>query len=286
MPQENLSPGGLFCASTIFILLVVSLAAPLLAPQPFERIDLQHRLEMPSGAHWLGTDELGRDIVSRLLYGGRVSFLVSGTVVIFSLLLGLFIGSLGGYMGGAADQVPMRLADLLLAFPGILLAIGLVAVLGPSLGNVVSALIVIGWVPYARLARGLTLKLRELDYVKAAQALGASPLRILLVHLLPNMLGPMVVQASFGFAAVILAESSLSFLGLGVQLPQPSWGNMLSDGKNHLLDAPHLTVFPGLLITVCVLSFNLLGDLLRDRLDPQMRGTAGAPRGHVDMRSS
>jgi peptide/nickel transport system permease protein len=234
-----------------------------------EEVNLSHRLESPSSAHWLGTDELGRDILSRMLYGGRVSFLISGTVVLASLLAGLLIGSFCGYAGGWVDAALMRIADLLLAFPGILLAIALMAVLGPSLSNVILALVLIGWVSYARLARALTLRTRELDFVRAAVGLGAGRARVLLIHILPNILAPLVVQVSFGFASVILAESSLSFLGLGVQLPQPSWGNMLSDGKNHLLDAPHLTLFPGLAITLCVLSFNLLGDQLRDRLDPK-----------------
>ena len=165
----------------------------------------------------------------------------------------------------------MRLADILLAFPGILLAIAIMAILGPSLQNVVVALVLICWVPYARLARALTLKLRELDFVQASRSLGASSFRILFRHILPNMIPTLVVQASFSFAAILLAEASLSFLGLGVQPPYPSWGTMLSEGKNHLLDAPFLMVFPGIAIFLSVLAFNLLGDALRDRLDPRFR---------------
>jgi len=204
-----------------------------------------------------------------MIYGGRVSFLVSFIVVTLSLVLGVLLGGLSGYSGGWMDELIMRLADILLAFPGILLAIGLIAVLGPSLQNVVIALAMVGWVSYARLSRGLTLKLKQLDFVTASRSLGASSSRILFHHILPNLVPALIVQASFGFAGVILAEASLSFLGLGVQPPQPSWGSMLSDGKNHLLDAPYLTLFPGLAIFASVLSFNLLGDVLRDKLDPR-----------------
>ena len=169
------------------------------------------------------------------------------------------------------DEIVMRAADVLLAFPGILLAIGLMAVLGPSLQNVIIALVVVGWVTYARLARALAQKLRSMEFVQASKSIGASSSRILFRHIVPNMMPSLIVQASFSFAGVILAESALSFLGLGVQPPDPSWGNMLNDGKNHLLDAPHLTIFPGLAIFLTVLCFNLLGDALRDRIDPRFK---------------
>jgi peptide/nickel transport system permease protein len=204
-----------------------------------------------------------------MLYGGRVSFLVSFVVVSISLTAGTLLGAVSGFSGGWVDEVIMRIADVLLAFPGILLAIGLIAVLGPSLRNVIIALAMIGWVSYARLSRGLTLKLKQLDFVNASLSLGASRFRLLLHHIVPNLAPALMVQASFGFAGVILAEASLSFLGLGVQPPQPSWGSMLNDGKNHLLDAPYLTLFPGIAIFLSVLSFNLLGDALRDKLDPR-----------------
>ncbi len=258
------------CASILLLLFLSSLIAPVLGLPSYSEIDLTHRLLPPSSAHFFGTDELGRDILSRLLFGGRISFLVSLLVVLFSLSIGIGIGCAAGMSGGWVDELLMRAVDILLAFPGILLAIGLMAVLGPKIQNVIVALVIVGWVGYARLARGLTLKLREMDFVQASRSLGASSGRILLRHILPNILPSMIVQASFGFAGVILAESALSFLGLGVQAPQPSWGNMLSDGKNHLLDAPHLTIFPGLAIFITVLSFNLLGDALRDRLDPRL----------------
>jgi peptide/nickel transport system permease protein len=256
-------------AGSLAGLMLAVLLAPVLAPVPYNEIRLSDRLSPPSRAHWMGTDELGRDILSRILYGGRISFGVSIVVVSLSFVIGITIGSLCGFLGGWFDELMMRIGDLLLAFPGILLAIGLMAVLGPSVHNLVFALVLLGWVSTARLARGLTLRLRELDFVTAAKNLGASPYRLLRFHLLPNMLPPLIVQASFAFASVILAESSLSFLGLGVQPPAPSWGNMLSEGKNHLLDAPLLTVMPGIAIFLSVLSFNLLGEGLGDVLNPR-----------------
>ncbi|MCI0446263.1 ABC transporter permease [bacterium] len=261
----------LICAAFLSIILIASIIAPILAPFSYDQINLPGRLQLPSKQHWLGTDELGRDILSRLLYGGRVSFFVSFTVVILSMITGVTIGLIAGFYGGWLDEVLMRLADIFLAFPGILLAIALMAVLGPSLQNVVIALVTIGWISYARIARSLTLKLRELDFVRASVNLGAGTFRILFHHIFPNVIPTLIVQASFSFAGVILAESSLSFLGLGVQPPQPSWGTMLNEGKNHLLDAPYLMMFPGLSIFISVLSFNLLGDSLRDRLDPRFR---------------
>jgi peptide/nickel transport system permease protein len=262
---------ALICTAFLSIILIASIIAPILAPFSYDQINLPGRLQLPSIQHWLGTDELGRDILSRLLYGGRVSFFVSFTVVILSMITGVTIGLIAGFYGGWLDEVLMRLADIFLAFPGILLAIALMAVLGPSLQNVVIALVTIGWISYARIARSLTLKLRELDFVRASVNLGAGTFRILFHHIFPNAIPTLIVQASFSFAGVILAESSLSFLGLGVQPPQPSWGTMLNEGKNHLLDAPYLTMFPGLSIFISVLSFNLLGDSLRDRLDPRFR---------------
>lgn len=259
------------CAALLVAMLVSSLLAPLLSVRTYDAIDLPHRLQATSREHWLGTDELGRDVWARLLYGGRVSFFVSTVVVTISFVTGAIVGMLAGFRRGWLDEVLMRLADVLLAFPGILLAIALMALLGPSLNNVIIALVSIGWVSYARLARSLTLKLRELDFVYASRSLGASPLRLLLRHIFPNLLPSLVVQATFGFAGMILAESALSFLGLGVQPPDPSWGSMLNDGKNHLLDAPYLTVFPGVAIFLSVLCWNLLGDALRDRLDPRFR---------------
>ena len=252
----------------LLVLLLSACLAPFLGLPGYEKIDLEQRLMPPSPAHWFGTDELGRDVLSRLLHGGRISFLVSFVVVTISFTSGILLGSVAAWKGRIVDEFVMRAADILLAFPGLLLAIALVAVLGPDLKNVILALILIGWIPYARLARALVLKFRELEFVQASQSLGASSSRTWLHHILPNMMPTMFVQVSFSFAGMILAESSLSFLGLGVQSPVPSWGNMLSDAKNHLLDAPYLTVFPGLAIFLSVLCLNLLGDALRDRFDP------------------
>jgi peptide/nickel transport system permease protein len=256
------------CFLILLLLFTGACLAPFLGLDPYTDIDLKQRLQTPSSIHWFGTDELGRDVFSRLLHGGRISFLVSLIVVTISFSAGILLGSIAGLTGGWLDEAIMRIADVLLAFPGLLLAIALMAVLGPSLQNVILALIVIGWIPYARLSRALVLKLRELDFVHASKSLGASSTRIWLRHVFPNMMPALFVQISFSFAGMILAESSLSFLGLGVQPPEPSWGNMLSDAKNHLLDAPYLTIFPGLAIFISVLCLNLLGDSFRDRFDP------------------
>jgi peptide/nickel transport system permease protein len=256
------------CFGILLVLLAAAALAPFLGLEAYSDIDLTERLLPPSDAHWFGTDELGRDVFSRLIHGGRISFLVSLVVVTISFSIGVTLGSIAALSRGWLDEAIMRLGDIFLAFPGLLLAIALMAVLGPSLQNVILALIVIGWIPYARLSRALVLKFRELEFVQASRSLGASPGRVWFLHIFPNMLPSLFVQISFSFAGMILAESSLSFLGLGVQPPEPSWGNMLSDAKNHLLDAPYLTIFPGFAIFITVICLNLLGDSLRDRFDP------------------
>ncbi|MDH5406774.1 MAG: ABC transporter permease [Candidatus Aminicenantes bacterium] len=252
-------------------LLVVGLFAPFLSPYSVREQDLPNRLSQPSWKHPFGRDEFGRDILSRVIFGARVSLWVGLTVVTISAALGILLGSISGYYGGAVDEVIMRVIDILLAFPGILLAIAMAALLGPGLNNVIVALSMISWVAYARLVRGEVLKVREMPYVEAAKVVGASSPRIIFRHILPNIMAPVIVQATLGIAGVIIAEASLSFLGLGVQPPTPSWGNMLSDGILHMMDAPHLTIFPGLAIMVVVLGFNFLGDGLRDALDPRMK---------------
>ena len=259
------------------IVLVTVLAAvfgPWLAPFDPTSQELALRLEGPTGAQWFGLDELGRDIFARVLSGARISLLVGLVVVSVSSLAGIVLGSIAGYYGGRIDEAISRVVDILLAFPGLLLAIALVAVLGPSLTNVVLALSLIGWVGYARLVRGQVLRSRELEFVQAAKALGATTPRILARHVIPTTLPAVTVQATLGMGGAILAEAALSFLGLGVQPPTPSWGTMLSYGRGHLLDAPHLTIFPGLAIAVLVLGFNFLGDGLRDRLDPMTKHRA------------
>jgi peptide/nickel transport system permease protein len=256
-------------AAGVASLLVIALVGPLVAPYAFDAQDLDRRLEGPSLRHPLGLDELGRDVVSRLLTGARVSVAVGLAVVGLAGTFGTLLGALAGAVGGRADSALMRAIDVFLAFPGILLAIALVAVLGPALEHVVLALVVIGWVGYARLARGQVLQLREQEFVLAARSAGVPLVGIVFRHLLPNILPVMVVQASLGLAGAILAEASLSFLGLGIQPPTPSWGAMINAGRGHLLDAPHLALVPGLAILVSVLSLNFLGDALVDRLDPR-----------------
>lgn len=256
-------------AGTIIISVAVigAVVGPWLAPHDPNVQLLAERLAGPSWAHPFGLDELGRDILARLLMGARVSLLVGLSVVSISAAVGVTLGAAAGYAGGRVDNALGRLMDVLLAFPGILLAIALVAVMGPSLTNVVLALVVIGWVGYARLVRGQVLKIRELEYVQAARALGAPVSRVLWRHVIPATVPAVIVQATIGMAGAIIAEASLSFLGLGVQPPTPSWGTMLDAGRSHLFDAPHLTMFPGAAIALLVLGFNFVGDGLRDRID-------------------
>jgi peptide/nickel transport system permease protein len=255
-------------AAIVGLTVLLAIAGPLLTPYDPAGQQLALRLEGPTGAHPFGLDELGRDIFARVLAGARISLLVGLVVVTISSSVGILLGSVAGYFGGRVDEIVSRAIDILLAFPGLLLAIALVAVLGPSLANVVLALSLIGWVGYARLVRGQVLRAREFEFVQAARALGAPAPRILLRHVIPTTLPAVTVQATLGMGAAILAEAALSFLGLGVQPPTPSWGTMLNGGRAHLLDAPHLTIFPGVAIALLVLGFNFLGDGLRDALDP------------------
>lgn len=252
-------------------LVVVALAAPLIAPHDPNWQETSRRLEGPSREHPLGLDDLGRDVLSRVVYGARVSLRVGFSVVLLASSVGIFLGAVAGYFGGKVDSLIMRLSDMLLAFPGILLAIALVAVLGPSLNNVVLALSVIGWVGYARLVRGQILKVRQMEYVMAAEALGARAPRVIFRHLLPNVLSPVIVMATLGLAGAILAEAALSFLGLGVQPPTPSWGAMLTTGRQYLGLANHLAIYPGIAIMLAVMGLNFLGDGLIDALDPKYR---------------
>ena len=254
------------------IVAVAAIAAaigPFLTPFDPAVQQLPLRLAGPTVSHPFGLDVLGRDILARVLAGARVSFLVGLTVVTISASAGTLLGALAGYFGGRLDDVISRIVDTLLAFPGLLLAIALVAVLGPSLGNVLFALTIIGWVGYARVVRGQVLRTRELEYVHAARAMGAGTARLLWHHVIPTAIPAVVVQATLGMAGAIIGEAALSFLGLGVQPPTPSWGTMLNGGRAHLMDAPHVTMFPGLAIALLVLGFNFLGDGLRDLADPK-----------------
>jgi peptide/nickel transport system permease protein len=252
-------------------LVVVALAAPLLATHDPSVQDTSRRLEAPSNEHLLGLDDLGRDVLSRIVWGARVSLRVGFSVVILASLVGVTLGAISGYFGGIIDVLVMRLCDILLAFPGILLAIALVAVLGPSLNNVILALASIGWVGYARLVRGQVLKVREMEYVTAAKAMGAKSPRVIVLHVLPNVINPVIVMATLGLAGAILSEAALSFLGLGVQPPTPSWGAMLTSGRRYLGLANHLAIFPGAAIMLAVMGLNFLGDGLIDALDPKYR---------------
>src|SRR3984885_11515502 len=253
-------------------LLFIAIAAPWIAPYSPTAQNLPTRLIAPTAQHWMGTDELGRDILSRIIFGTRVSMLVSVCVVFGAGIIGLAIGAVAGYFGGWFDRfVNIILINAFLSFPGILLAIAFAAFLGPGLDKVILALVVTGWAGYARLARAQILQAKEMEYVLAARSLGASHARILIRHLLPNILQPILVQATIAMAGAILAESTLSFLGVGVLAPMPSWGAMLNDARGHLFDAPHLVIFPALAVMTAVLAFNLLGDALRDWMDPRMR---------------
>lgn len=265
-----------FGIAFITIFVIFALFAPWIAPQDPTYINLPIRLAGPSSAHWFGADELGRDIFSRIIFGARISMLVGSCVVVTSLTLGLLIGSLAGYYGGMLDRfVNIVVMNAFMSFPGILLAIAFVAFRGPGIFNLVLALSLGGWVGYARLVRGQVLACKEREFVEAARALGASDLRIVVRHILPNIIQPVIVQAAIGMAGAILAEATMSFLGLGVPPPTASWGAMLNDGRSHLFDAPHLVIFPALAVMLAVLSFNFIGDALRDYLDPRSRIEAG-----------
>ncbi len=262
----------------VFVIFFTGFAifAPWIAPQDPAQINLPTRLAPPSLAQICGSDELGRDILSRLIYGSRISMLVGSCVVGASLGIGLIIGSIAGYYGGRMDRfVNVILMNAFLSFPGILIAIAFVAFRGPGIFNLVFALSLGGWVGYARLVRAQVLAAREKEYVEAARALGATDFRILARHILPNIIQPVIVQAAIGMAGAILAEATMSFLGLGVPPPTASWGTMLNDGRAHLFDAPHLVIFPALAVMLAVLSFNFIGDALRDFLDPRSRIEAG-----------
>jgi peptide/nickel transport system permease protein len=248
-------------------LLLVAALAPRISPHDPSAQALDSGLSGPSASHWLGQDKLGRDLLSRLIHGSRISVAVGLGTVSLSLAIGLLAGSLSGYFGGTVDHLFMRLADILLAFPGILLAIGITAVLGPSLRNVLIALSLLGWVGYARLVRGQVLKIKEMEFVQSARATGSPPFRVLLAHILPNTLSPIIVEATFGIGRAIVAEAGLSFLGLGVAPPAPSWGAMINEGRHFLFLAPHLAAVPGLAIMATVMAFNFLGDGLRDAMD-------------------
>jgi ABC-type dipeptide/oligopeptide/nickel transport system permease subunit len=260
--------------AVIVLLVVMGIAGPWIAPyDPLDQ-DLAKSLLGPSWAHWFGTDSFGRDILSRVLYGARISLIVGIASQGIAFSLGVAMGLVSGYYGGRVDSVIMRLADVTLAFPTLLLLIAITAAFQPGLTVVFVAIGVVGWAGLARLVRSQTLVVRELDFVQAARALGMNDLRLLARHVLPNTLAPAIIAVTLGMAGAILLEAALSFIGLGAQPPTPSWGSMISDGRDFLRTAPWISVFPGLAIGLVVLGFNLFGDGLRDAMDPRLRGGA------------
>jgi peptide/nickel transport system permease protein len=258
------------------LLLLIALFHGFLSPYPVEQMDMMHRLAPPSARHWLGTDDFGRDLGTRLAYGAATSLGIGLGTVAIAAVFGTLLGMLAGFVGGAADLLLMRIVDIVLGFPALILIMALIAALGPGAWHVVIALAAVFWTQYARLARTLTLAERERDYVAAARATGASATRILFRHMLPNMLGPLVIVATLGIGTAIVAESGLSFLGLGVQPPTPTWGWTLAFGLRYLRSDPWLSSITGLAIMLAVLGFNLLGDGLRDRLDPRAASRRGS----------
>ena len=266
--RNRMAMAGLVLVLGLF---AVAVFAPWLAPYDPTQINLKEVLSPPSAAHLLGTDTLGRDVLSRVIYGARISLLVGFVAVGLATLIGVLVGALAGYYGGVVDAVLMRLVDLMLCFPTLFLILAVIAVLGPSIWNIMVVIGVTGWMGVARLVRAEFLSLREREFVVAARALGASDARLIWRHLLPNALTPVMVSATLGVAGAILTESALSFLGLGVQAPTPSWGNILTMGKDNLEIAWWLSVFPGLAILVTVMSYNLLGEGIREAIDPRLR---------------
>lgn len=266
---------ALLGAILVVVNVLVAILAPVIGRWEPQRLDVRARLAPPTPAHWMGTDDVGRDVWSRVIYGTRLSMVVGGAVVLLSFVGGIVFGLLGGYYR-RLDNVLMRIMDGFMAFPGIILAIALMASLGPSVVNVILALGIVYVPRVARIVRGSVLVIRETPYVEAALALGVSDLVVLARHVLPNCLSPVIVQGTFIFAAAVLGEAALSFLGVGVPPQIPSWGNVMAEGRLYLQQAPWLTLFPGAAIMACILGLNLFGDGLRDLLDPKMQGVRGA----------
>ncbi len=262
---------ALISAIAIAAMVVIAVAAPLVAPYDPLRIDLDSLRLGPSWEHWMGTDNKGRDVLSRVIFGARVSLLVGVVASFVSMAIGILIGITGGYVGGKVDSALTALTEMVMAFPSLLLAIGITVVLPPGLMTVMLALAVVGWASFARLARGMVLSLKEQPFVEAARASGSATPRILFRHILPNCLPLMIIAGTLKIGSFILTESALSFLGLGAQPPTPTWGSMVSLSRHYILSAPWTVIFPGAAISVAVLSFNILGDSLRDWLDPKMR---------------
>jgi peptide/nickel transport system permease protein len=267
--KNRLGVGGLVIIVIVFF---IAIFAPFLSPYDTGKTDVSLKLKSPSFQHYLGTDQLGRDVFSRMLYGSQISLSVGFVAVGISILIGILVGAMAGYKGGWVDSLLMRFVDIMLSFPSFFLILTVVAILRPNIYNVMIVIGITSWEGTARFVRAEFLSLRERDYVQAARALGVKDRRIIFRHILPNALAPVFVTASLGVASAILIEAGLSFLGFGVQPPAPSWGNILTEGRTYIFDAWWLTVFPGLAILITVLSFNLFGEGLRDALDPRLRG--------------
>lgn len=255
----------------ILFFIIVAIIGPYFTPYQPDTTDVVNKLQSPSADHWFGTDHHGRDIFSRIIHGMSITLYVGFFSVILGATAGVVLGIVAGYYGGRVDSFIMRCMDVLLAFPGILLALAIVSVLGGSLQNVIIAVAIFSIPVFARIVRGSTLETRKLEYIDAVKALGASDFRIIFKHILPNVSSPIIVQATLNIATAVLTASGLSFLGLGAQPPTPEWGAMLADGRNYLYNAPHVAFFPGVMIVLVVLAFNILGDGLRDALDPKMK---------------
>lgn len=264
-------PPALIAAGVMVVLVLAALFGPLIVPYDPVTIDLDHLREPPSGAHLLGTDSKGRDMLSRIVSGSRITLAVGLIASVLSLGIGTLLGMTAGYFGGRTDAVMLQFFDVFLAFPSLLLAIGISAVMPPGLLSAMLAIVLVGWAGFARLVRGMTLSLKEQTYVEASRAAGASAARILFRHILPNALPLLLVAASLRMGGFILIEASLSFLGIGVQPPTATWGSMISLNRAYINSAPWMVIFPGLAISVTVIAFNVLGDFLRDRLDPRFR---------------
>ena len=263
--------------AVLFLLVIMAIFAPLLAPYPYDQISMQDRLLPPffmdggTTAHLLGTDNIGRDILSRVIYGAQISLSISLIVIAITASIGTVLGILAGYLGGRTDAFLMRVTDISLSFPAILIAILMAATIGPGYWTVVLAISLLGWAPYARLIRGEALKLREADFVAQARIIGASPVRIMFRHIFPNVLNPLIVMVTLSVGFVILTEAALSYLGAGIPPPAASWGNMVNDGRTFIDTAWWMSLFPGIVIGLVVLAGNFLGDWLRDKMDPRLR---------------
>ncbi|MBM7715777.1 peptide/nickel transport system permease protein [Bacillus thermophilus] len=262
---------AIFGSAVIFIVVITAIFAPVIAPYPYDYIDLPNMLQSPSAQHLFGTDDLGRDIFSRVIYGTRISLVVGFGVIAISLLIGVILGAVSGYFGGRIDSIIMGMTDIAWSFPVTLLAIAIIAALGPSLTNLIIAMALVSWSKYTRLIRGEFLSLREQEFIEATRVLGMGHARIIFKHMLPNALAPIIVLTTMEFPIAIIAEASLSFLGLGAQPPTPSWGAIISGGRSYILEAPWIIFFPGFILAILVLGFNLFGDALRDALDPRLK---------------